>query len=351
MWAVVAQPRRGLTPMIPTPNVDLGIAWADVVSRAWVRGTLEPEHLVDQDHSDPPRGDLPVDDYNFVHRAAYAIRGLGAGVFESPRVFIDAEETFLEVSNDLLRADDENDSSGAADIRPELAATHGSREQRPGLGDRVDAPENDIRRRAQAADLVGLGLAIHAPDPRAERRVATGLFDLVGDTQGVERLRGPLVHRGGVRNEVQDNPLCRGGVRRPEDRDSIRLEGGHGSFHSGVIRLRGPPPSQRSIRVDFGFLDHPQPPSEFDILACTSILTSGDCICKYFRNWTPLRISIGSWRGRCRAGAGCRPGTHCSGPTPRSCASLRPISKARLVWPWPTSTCWLSWPLREVRCG
>src|SRR6266852_2798497 len=255
MWAVAAQPQAGLTPMIPTPSIDFGVAKADVVSRASVRGTLEPQHLVDQDHSDPPRGDLPVDDDNLVHRAAYAIRGLGAGVFESPRVFIDAEETFLEVSDDLLRPDDENDSSGAADIRPERAATHGSREQRPGLGDRVDAPEHDIRRRAQAADLVGLGLAIHAPDPRAERRVATGLFDLVGDTQGVERLRGPLVHRGGVRDEAQNNPLSRGAVRSPENRDPIRLEGGHRSLHSDVVRPGAPPPGQGSIRVEFDFFD------------------------------------------------------------------------------------------------
>src|SRR6266566_3056412 len=261
MWAVAAQPQAGLTPMIPTPSIDFGIAKADVVSRASVRGTLEPEHLVDQDHSDPPRSDFPVDDYNFVHRAVYAIRGLGAGVFEPPRVFIDAEETFFEVSNDLLRPDDENDSSGAADIRPELAATHGSREQRPGLGDRVDASEHDIRRRAQAADLVGLGLAIHAPDPRAERRVPTGLFDLVRDTKHVERLRGALVHRGGVRDEVQDDPLGRGRVRSPEYRDSIRLKCGHGSFHSDVVRPGAPPPRQRSIRVDFDFVDHPQSPS------------------------------------------------------------------------------------------
>src|SRR5437016_10322902 len=261
MWAVAAQPQAGLTPMIPTPSIDFGIAKADVVSRASVRGTLEPEHLVDQDHSDPPRSDFPVDDYNFVHRAVYAIRGLGAGVFEPPRVFIDAEETFFEVSNDLLRSDDENDSSGAADIWPELAPTHGSREQRPSLGDRVDASEHDIRRRAEAANLVGLGLPIHAPDPRAERRVATGLFDLVRDTQHVERLRCPLVHRGGVRDEVQDDPLCRGGVRRPEDRDSIRLEGGHGSVHSDVVRPGAPPPSQQFIRVDVDFLDHPPSPS------------------------------------------------------------------------------------------
>src|SRR5213596_9970 len=30
MWAVAAQPRAGLTPMIPTPSVDSGIARADV---------------------------------------------------------------------------------------------------------------------------------------------------------------------------------------------------------------------------------------------------------------------------------------------------------------------------------
>src|SRR3989442_3747276 len=94
MWAVAAQPQAGLTPMIPTPSVDFGIAKADVVSRASVRGTLEPEHLVDQDDSDAPRGDLPVDDDYFVHRAADAICGLGASIFEPPRVFIDAEETF-----------------------------------------------------------------------------------------------------------------------------------------------------------------------------------------------------------------------------------------------------------------
>src|SRR2546421_2669625 len=32
MWAVAAQPRTGLTPMIPTPSVDSGLATADVTS-------------------------------------------------------------------------------------------------------------------------------------------------------------------------------------------------------------------------------------------------------------------------------------------------------------------------------
>src|SRR6266851_4479357 len=74
---------------------------------------LKTEHLVDQHHRDAPGGDLPVDNDNLVHRTAYAIRSLGAGVFEAIRVFVDAEETFFEVAHDLLRPDDENDASGA----------------------------------------------------------------------------------------------------------------------------------------------------------------------------------------------------------------------------------------------
>src|SRR2546423_13852416 len=37
MWAVAAQPRAGLTPMIPTPSVDSGFAWADVTSNLLLR--------------------------------------------------------------------------------------------------------------------------------------------------------------------------------------------------------------------------------------------------------------------------------------------------------------------------
>src|SRR6266566_1594224 len=37
MWAVAAQPRTGLTPMIPTPSVDSGMAWADVTSNLLLR--------------------------------------------------------------------------------------------------------------------------------------------------------------------------------------------------------------------------------------------------------------------------------------------------------------------------
>src|SRR5947199_5818458 len=238
MWAVLAQPRMGLTPMIPTPNVDVDIATADVVSCVLCPGYLKAKDLVDQHHGDPPRGDLPIDDDHLVDRAVDAVRSLSAGVFEPQRIFIDPSQTLLEVRHDLLRPDDENDPSGAADIRPKLAAAHRSRKQRPGLGDCVDAPEHDVRRRAKAADLVGLGLAVHAPDPRSERVVAPGLVDLVGNAHNVERLRGPMGHLGAIRDEVKDNPFCRRGVGRTEDGDSIRLEGGDRPLYARLIRCR-----------------------------------------------------------------------------------------------------------------
>ena len=61
------------------------------------------------------------------------------------------------------------------------------------------------------------------------------------------------MHLGGIRDEVQDNPLCLGGVRRPEDVDSIRLEGGDGPFHSDVVHHGAPPPAQGRIQIDLEF--------------------------------------------------------------------------------------------------
>ena len=46
-----------------------------------------------------------------------------------------------------------------------------------------------------------------------------------------------------------------------------------------------------------------------------------------------------------------RRGKCCCGRTQPSCASSRPIWRSRQVWPWPTSTCWLSWLLPVVHCA
>ena len=106
----------------------------------------------------------------------------------------------------------------------------------------MDTAEHDIRRGTQPADVVALGLAIHAPDPRPEWLVASGLVDLVGDADKVERLGGPVVHLGALGNKFQDNPFCLGGVRRPEDADSIRLERGDSPFHSELVGPGAPTP-------------------------------------------------------------------------------------------------------------
>src|SRR5438093_2981059 len=58
----------------------------------------------------------------------------------------------------------------------------------------------------EAADLVGLCLAIHAPDSRPERLVATGFLDLLGDARLLEGLRGAVMHLGSVGDETQHDP-------------------------------------------------------------------------------------------------------------------------------------------------
>src|SRR6267143_1869523 len=72
MWAVAAQPRTGLTPMMPTPSGDSGIARADLTSK------LLPWAV---DDSAPYHGSLPggdrcdclVDEHEPVHER---VRGL-----------------------------------------------------------------------------------------------------------------------------------------------------------------------------------------------------------------------------------------------------------------------------------
>src|SRR5260370_41349772 len=126
---------------------------------------LEPKNLVDENDGDAPRDDLAVDDQRLVHGAVDAVGELGAGILEQEGVVVDPTEAFLQVGHDLLRPYDQDDPPRAADVRTELAATHRGRDQRSGLGDRMDAAEHQVGRRAQAADLVGLSLAGHAPDP------------------------------------------------------------------------------------------------------------------------------------------------------------------------------------------
>src|SRR5207249_11157147 len=118
-------------------------------------------------------------------------------------VLIDAAETLLEVGHDLLRPNDEDQSPRTGDVWAELAATGRGREQRSILGDGMHAAEHDVGRCSEAADLVGLCLAIHAPDSRPERLVPTGYLDLLGDARHLERLRGAVMHLGSFGDETQ----------------------------------------------------------------------------------------------------------------------------------------------------
>src|SRR4051794_31875928 len=104
MWAVAAQPRCGLTPMMPTRRID-----SDIADPA-----LEPEGLIDEDHGEAVGDDLAIDDEDLVHRAVDAVRLLRASILHRERVLVDPAQSFIEVRHDLLRPHDEDDAPGAA---------------------------------------------------------------------------------------------------------------------------------------------------------------------------------------------------------------------------------------------
>ena len=147
-----------------------------------------------------------------------------------------AAETLLEVGHDLLRPHDEDQSPRTGDVGAELAATERGREQRSTLGDRMHAAEHDVGRCGEATDLVGLCLAIHAPNSRSDRIVATGFLDLLGDARRLERLRAAVMHLGFVGDETQHDPFGFSGVSRPKDANSVCFEGGRSAPHAGVVR-------------------------------------------------------------------------------------------------------------------
>src|SRR5215211_7956499 len=124
--------------------------------RRMLLAALEPEDLVDEDDDNALGDYLAIDDEDLVHGAVDAVRRLRASILQRQRVVVDPAQSFLEVRHDLLRPHYEDDSHGAAGVRSELAAAHRGRHQRAGLGDRVNAAQHHVRRRGQAADLLGL---------------------------------------------------------------------------------------------------------------------------------------------------------------------------------------------------
>src|SRR6267378_6817608 len=196
---------------------------------------LEAQNFVYKDDCDASVDDLAIDDEDLVHGAVYAVSGFRARVFERERVLVDPAEALLEIGHDLLCPDDEDDSPCATDIRTELGAAKGRDEQRSGLRDGVNTAEHHVRRGRKAADLVGLGLAVHATELRAEQVIAPGLFDRGGDASHVQGLRRAVMNLRSIRDEVHHHPLCLGRVGGAEHVDSICLEGSGCPLHARFI--------------------------------------------------------------------------------------------------------------------
>src|SRR5215207_1418816 len=220
---------------------------------------LEPEDLVDENNGDALGDYLAIDDQDLVHGAVNAVRSFRASILQGQRVFVDPAQSFLEVRHDLLRPHYEDDSPGAASIWSELTAAHRGRQQGPGLGDRVNAPQHYVGRRGQAANLVGLGFAVQAPNPWSKSVVAGGPLDLIDDPGDLERLRRATVNLRSIGDETQDDLSRFRRVRRPEHPDAVGLEGGRGPCDSRVVRDGPEPPLDGLFDVELDFGRHGYP--------------------------------------------------------------------------------------------
>ena len=180
------------------------------------------------------RHDLAVDDRDLVDGAVDAICRQGARVLERQRVLLDPAEALRLVGHDLLRADDEDDPSGATQVGPELRAAHRRGDERPGLGHRMDAAQHDRRSRREVTDLVALRGPVHAQDDRSDRLVPARLQGL-GDAGDLERLRGAVMDLGALGDEVEDDAPGLGRVRGPMDGEPVGLQGPCGALDGRLI--------------------------------------------------------------------------------------------------------------------
>src|SRR5436853_3787076 len=216
---------------------------------------LEPERLIHEDNGDATRIDLAIDDQDLVHAAVNAVCLLGTGVLERKRVLLDAAQAFLEISHDLLGPGHEDDVSGARDIRTELTTAHRGGYQRPGLRDRVDAAQHVVGGGAQPTDLVGLRLAVHAPDERTKRLIAAGLLEDLGDPGCLERLRGSVVDLGSFWDEAEHDALRIDRVGCTENTAAVGFERSRRAMHAIFVRQGCETAAERPFDWGFGGCD------------------------------------------------------------------------------------------------
>jgi len=92
----------------------------------------------------------------------------GAAVFEREAILVYPAQSRRDIGDDLLPADDENHVAGAGDQRTELAAARRRDQHGPFRGDRVNAPDDEIRRGGELPHLAPLHLAVHLVQTRAK---------------------------------------------------------------------------------------------------------------------------------------------------------------------------------------
>nr|WP_309111275.1 hypothetical protein [Saccharothrix sp.] len=167
-------------------------------------------------------------------------------------MFLDAAQGRGQVGHDLLRADDPDRVTRTARVGGELAAAARGQHQRPRLGDRGDAVDDEVRGRDQPADLVTARRAVDGQDAGPDGVVPAAGVEVVVDAGQPEGFAGSGEHAGTLGDQVLDadargcgivQDLCGEAVGAQRLGDALQLRGrgrvGERRGRGGVVQ-QGP---------------------------------------------------------------------------------------------------------------
>ena len=181
--------------------------------------------------------ELLADHQELLDLAVDAVETLQSLALERQDVLLDPLECGGEIRHQLLRADREDHLAGAERQRCELAPRVRGDHDRAVLGHRVGAVDVPVRPDAELAHRADAfrRAVVHRPGVLADRVIAAGFLDLLGDADELEGLRRALPDLGALRQDPEDDATSLVAVLDDVDGVALGAQPCGGSLDGRVI--------------------------------------------------------------------------------------------------------------------
>ena len=130
-----------------------------------------------------------MDDQRLGEETSGVAGGLHPSELSRQAVLAHPAEACVEISDELLVSDDEDHVASGVGVGAELAAGPGADNDLSVVGDGVRAAEDVVGRGPELAHLAALRRAVERAQLGADRVIAPGLVDRLGDPEFTQRLR------------------------------------------------------------------------------------------------------------------------------------------------------------------